>query len=345
MSLQFPAIDPVLLDLPGPIDVRWYGLMYIAGFAVAHVLIGKLSDHGFLKLERQAAQDLLVWMLFGVILGGRLGYAVFYDNGLADPVKIVQIWKGGMSFHGGLIGVFVAFLLYARKHKLPWLRLGDSAALVVTPGILLVRLANFINGELYGRVTEAGVTGAMRFPTDPDATQALGLVGIADTRTKELALQVAFDKREFADVEGQLATHYGNGFPISWDSIAPRLDWTVAQESVPFRHPSQLYEGLAEGLLLGLVMWTLYFILRKSRHLGAGGYGGLFLLGYGTARWFIEKLRQPDTQFTSVDDPIGTVFMGMTMGQTLCSVMIVAGLVFFVRGLLNREEPAQPAAA
>lgn len=341
MSLDFPALDPVLLDLPGPIDIRWYGLMYIAGFAVAHVLIGKLADQGFLKLDRQAAQDLLVWMLFGVILGGRLGYAVFYDNGLADPLKILQIWKGGMSFHGGLIGVFVAFLLYARKYKIAWLRLGDAAALVVTPGILFVRMANFINGELYGRVTEAGVFGAMRFPTDPDATRALGLGSISDTRSKELAIQVAFGNREFGDVQDQLATHYAaNGFPIPWSSIAEKLDWSVAQESVPFRHPSQLYEGLAEGLLLGLVIWALYLLLRKGRHLGPGGYGGLFLLGYGTARWFIELLRQPDTQFTSADDPIGTVFMGMTMGQTLCSAMIAAGLVFFVRGLLNRE-PAQ----
>ncbi|MEO0652530.1 MAG: prolipoprotein diacylglyceryl transferase family protein, partial [Planctomycetota bacterium] len=199
------------------------------------------------------------------------------------------------------------------------------------------------NGELYGRVTDEGVFGAMRFPTDPEATRALGLMGLqGQTRSKELAIQVAYDHLEWSDVSDRVAPAYSDGTPIPWDQIKTQLDWGVAQELVPFRHPSQLYEGLAEGLLLGFVLFVLFRLLRK-RPLGPGGYGGIFLLGYGVARSLIENLRQPDTQFTSADDPVGTVFMGLTMGQTLSAFMIAAGLYFTWRGIRTRGTEAAPA--
>ena len=343
MNLTFPAWDPVLLDLPGPIDLRWYGLTYILGFVVAQWIVTRLAKRGFLPLPPEKVGDLMVALLIGVIVGGRVGYGVFYDQALADPVKLVQLWQGGMSFHGGLIGVFVAFTWFALKNDLPWLRLGDAAALCVTPGIFLVRMSNFINGELYGRVTDPGTPGAMRFPTDPDATRALGLVGLeGQTRTKELAIQVAYDHLDWADVEDRVAATYADGTPIPWDQIRPQLDWETAREAVPFRHPSQLYEGLAEGLLLGLVLLVLYRLLRR-RPLGPGGYGGIFLLGYGVARSLLENLRQPDRQFTGEGDDLGTVLMGLTMGQTLSAFMIVAGLYFTWRGLRTRADAAPPA--
>ncbi len=335
MSFEFPSWDPVLFDLPGPIDVRWYGLMYIAGFVVAGWILTRLARDKFLPLEEQQVGDFLVWMLFGVILGGRLGYALFYDRGLADPVRIFEIWKGGMSFHGGLIGVFVAFVLFARRHGLPILRLGDAAALCVTPGILFVRFANFINGELYGRKTDADGLLAMRFPTDPEGMRALGLAGIGDTRSKELAVQYATGHRPWESIRDSLVETDGVGRTIDWEALRPKLDWTVAREQVAYRYPSQLFEGLAEGLLLGLMLWAAYRLLRP-RHLGPGGYGGLFLLGYGVARFCLEYVRQPDSQFTSTDDPVGEVFLGLTMGQTLSSVMILAGLIFLANGVRQR---------
>lgn len=337
MNFEFPTFDPVLLDLPGPVDIRWYGLMYIVGFVVAGWILKRLSRDRLLPLAEEQTPDFLIWLLFGVILGGRFGYALFYDQGLAHPLRIFEIWKGGMSFHGGLIGVCVAFVAFSIKHRQPLLRLGDAAALCVTPGILFVRIANFINGELYGRVTDADAPFAMRFPTDPEALRLMGLTGITDTRSKELALQVAAGHREFADVADRLTPVDSFGRQVDWNAIAPRLDWAGVQESVPYRYPSQLFEGIAEGLLLGLLMFVLYRAL-KPRHLGPGGYGGVFLLGYGLARFFLEYVRQPDSQFTSADDPVGTVFMGLTMGQTLSSIMIITGVMFLVRGIAGRSE-------
>lgn len=338
MKLEFPTWDPVLLDLPGAIDVRWYGLMYIAGFLVAGWILKRLARDRFLPMAAEHTGDFLVWLLFGVILGGRIGYALFYDRGLADPIRIFEIWKGGMSFHGGLLGVCVAFVLFAWKHKLPLLRLGDAAALCVTPGIAFVRFANFINGELYGRVTDASGLLAMRFTTDSVALREFGIAGLGDPRSKELALQVATGHRTFESVADRLVTQDGMGRTVDWEAIRPRLDWAAVQDQVPFRYPSQLFEGLAEGLLLGLVLFAAYRLFRP-RHLGAGGYGGLFLLGYGVARFCLEYVRQPDSQFTSADDPVGTVLLGMTMGQTLSSVMILSGAVLLVRGLSRRSEP------
>lgn len=349
MNWTFPAWDPVLLDLPGPIDLRWYGLTYILGFIVAQWIVTRLARGRFLPVDPEKVGDLMVALLLGVIIGGRVGYAVFYDQGLVDPVRILTLWEGGMSFHGGLLGVFAAFTWWSLKNDVPWLRLGDAAALCVTPGILFVRTSNFINGELYGRITDKGTTGAMQFPTDPEAIQTLGLQGVgeADMRSKELAIQVAYGHRDWSDVSDRLTQTYSDGAPIPWDSIRTRLDWNVASETVPFRHPSQLYEGLSEGLLLGIVLFALFKLLSR-RPLGPGGYGGIFLLGYGVARFLLENVRQPDSQFTSADDPVGTVFMGLTMGQTLSAGMIAAGLYFTWRGLRTRvdaDADPQPATA
>ena len=345
MSFEFPAWDPVLFDLPGPIDVRWYGLTYVIGFVIASWIVGRLARRGFLPLEEGQVGDLMVWLLFGVILGGRFGYAVFYDQSLLLPQNLLQIWKGGMSFHGGLIGVFVAFLWFSAKYKLPWLRLGDSAAMCVTPGIFLVRFANFINGELFGRIAPEGSKFGMRFPTDAAATLNLGLQGLGgEVRSKELAIQVAYGKREWADVEAVMAKVDGAGRAIPWETIAPKLDWERVAPLVPYRYPSQLFEGLSEGLLLGLILWVVYRLTSK-RPLAPGGYGGIFLAGYGIARFLLEYVRQPDAQFADAEDPVGTVLFGMTMGQTLSSVMVVAGIYFLVRGLRGRPAAVEPTAS
>jgi phosphatidylglycerol:prolipoprotein diacylglycerol transferase len=340
---RFPAWDPVLLDLPGPLDVRWYGLMYIVGFVVGQVVLLRLARARFLPVAPERIADLIFWLVLGVILGGRIGYALFYDQKLLHPLEFVQVWQGGLSFHGGLCGVAVAVTLFARKHGAPFLRMWDGCALAVTPGIFCVRMANFINGELYGRETTAGTFGAMRFPTDPAATERLGLAAITDKRDQELAIQYAFRKLEWDDVAPRLSQTDAFGRPIPWQDIRPRLDWDKAQEAVPFRHPSQLYEGIGEGLVVGGLLWVVYRLTRK-RPLGAGAYGGLFLCGYGVVRFLIEFLRQPDRQFTSANDPIGLPFFGlMTRGQSLCLGMVVAGLVLL--WLARRRPVAETAAA
>lgn len=342
MSFEFPCFDPVAIDLPGQLDVRWYGLTYVAGFLCAQLVLTRLARRRFLPLDVPAAADLLFWSIIGVLVGGRVGYAVFYDQALIDPIRIFQFWKGGMSFHGGLLGAFLALVLFARKHQVSWRRVGDAAVLAVTPGIFFVRCANFVNGELFGRVTEATTFGAMRFPTDPVAQANLGLGGIDDNRTRELALQYACGHRDWESIAPDLAPSTtdtaGRVVALDWESLRPNLDWERVRELVPYRHPSQLYEGLAEGLLLGLVLFALLWLTRR-RPLGAGAYGGVFFIGYGIARSFLELVRQPDSQFVSADNPDGTVLLGLTMGQTLSSLMILFGLYLVFSA--KREAPPE----
>lgn len=163
MALSFPQFDPVALQI-GPLAVRWYALAYLAGIiggwhyamAIAKRLGGAVTpDH----IDRA-----ITWITFGIILGGRLGYVLFYkpEFYFANPGEIVKIWHGGMSFHGGMLGVILAIILYCRKYRLDMWRLLDIAAIVTPIGLFFGRIANFINGELYGRVTDAAI--GMVFP-------------------------------------------------------------------------------------------------------------------------------------------------------------------------------------
>jgi len=305
LELRFPWIDPVLLDLPGPLDLRWYGLMYGVGFAFGYALLRRLARIGFLQLEPRAAGDLIVALALGVILGGRIGYVLFYDLAatLRNPAAILRVWEGGMSFHGGLLGVVIAAAYFARRRKVPFFNLGDSLALAVPLGIFAVRLANFINGELYGRVASASVPWAMRFPTDPAALALLDAQGLPLRMREE-----------------RIAAAYESGV---WDAV---------RDQVPLRHPSQLYEALAEGLLLGLVLWAVFWTARRrERKLPPGSYGGIFLLGYGILRFIVELFRQPDVQFRGPGDPLGTVLGPLTMGQSLSALMLLAGMLLLGR--------------
>lgn len=172
LVLPFPAIDPVLVEI-GPFAIRWYALAYVTGLLFGWWYLRRLAAAEGLwgGLKRPTAldiDDLLVWITLGVVLGGRIGYVLFYNlpTYLESPSEILQVWHGGMSFHGGLIGSAVAMLIFARRHGLnPW-SLTDLAAAAVPVGLFLGRIANFINGELYGRPTD--VAWAVVFPTADD---------------------------------------------------------------------------------------------------------------------------------------------------------------------------------
>lgn len=152
--LNAPQIDPVLLHL-GPLAVRWYGLMYLLGFVAAFFIISRLAPRRQLALDHDAVSDLLFYIVLGVILGGRLGYVLFYNLSyfLGHPLQIFAVWQGGMSFHGGLSGVVIAVLLYCRRRAVAILPLADILVIAATIGLGLGRIGNFINGELWGRVT------------------------------------------------------------------------------------------------------------------------------------------------------------------------------------------------
>lgn len=169
--LVHPQFDPVAIAL-GPLRVHWYGLMYLLGF-VAFVWLGRLRAvrRPELGMNAQRVDDLLLYGVLGVVLGGRLGQVLFYEPGyfMSHPAEILAIWKGGMSFHGGLLGVLVAMSLYARKLGQPFLRVTDFIAPLVPPGLFFGRIGNFINGELWGRVTDPAIPWAMVFPQAGDA--------------------------------------------------------------------------------------------------------------------------------------------------------------------------------
>ena len=155
MALEFPMIDPVAIAL-GPLQIRWYALAYLAGFLLGWRyclrLAGWDAEH---RPNREDIDDFLTWVIVGVILGGRLGYVLFYnfEYYLSTPLDALKVWHGGMSFHGGALGVIAALFIYPALKKFPPLRLCDIVCAAVPIGLFFGRIANFINAELYGRVT------------------------------------------------------------------------------------------------------------------------------------------------------------------------------------------------
>ncbi|MEK7668003.1 MAG: prolipoprotein diacylglyceryl transferase [Gemmatimonadota bacterium] len=314
-EIVFPGFDPVALHL-GPLQVRWYGLGYLAGFIIAGWVLDRLCRDGFLPFAKSAVSDLIGWLVVGVVVGGRLGYALFYEpRMLLHPLEILWIWTGGLSFHGGLAGVVVASALFARKHRIPWRRLVDGLSLAAPFGIFLVRCANFVNAELYGRVAPAWLPWAMRFPTDPAAARL----------SPELAAGGAFRWHD------------------AYTNLRMSGVWEQIAAQVPLRHPSQLYEALLEGALLAALLWHLYhYHVRPHLRVANGGapgarsaaaarlgrpgaLAGLFLLGYAAARFAVEFTRQPDIQFSGPGDPLGTVLGPLSMGQLLSLGVAVFG--------------------
>ncbi len=281
--LNFPDLSPELFSISAfgmDFALRWYALAYIAGILIAWRMALTALRRPALwpsqspPIRPEQLEDLITWIILGVILGGRLGFVLFYQPGyyLSHPLDILKVWQGGMSFHGGLLGVVTAAYLYARRHAVPILPLADLIAHTVPPGLLLGRLANFVNAELWGRPSD--LPWAVIFP------------GAA--------------AQDCANVAAGLCA----------------------------RHPSQLYEAAMEGVLLGAVL--LWLVYRRAALHWPGRVTGVFLAGYGAARFIVEFFRQPDAQFVSAGNPLGLAWhvggYGLTMGQFLSLPMIALGL-------------------
>lgn len=185
--LLHPQFDPVAFSI-GPLAIRWYGLMYLVAFA-QFLLLGRwLIKQRATRMTIEQLDDLLFYGMLGVIIGGRLGQVLFYEPAyyLANPLEIVAVWKGGMSFHGGFLGVLAAMTLWARKHEKAWLEVTDFIAPLIPLGLAAGRLGNFINGELWGRVADPSLPWAMVFPQagdmeprHPSQLYHVGLEGLA----------------------------------------------------------------------------------------------------------------------------------------------------------------------
>jgi phosphatidylglycerol---prolipoprotein diacylglyceryl transferase len=259
--LQFDSLglDPVALDL-GFFQIKWYSLGYIAGIFIGWWYLLKLIAQPGAPMAKRHADDLVFYATLGIILGGRLGYVLFYrPDMLTRPLEILQLWEGGMSFHGGLIGVVLALFYLSRKHGLNWLRVHDYVACAVPPGILFVRLANFVNGELWGRPTD--LPWAIVFPrAGPEPRHPSQLYEAAgEGILLFLILWFLFWKTEARYQPGKLVGTFAAGYGLVRFSL----------ERV--RNPDAGLEHLAWGLTMGqtlslpLILLGLYLIVTAKR--------------------------------------------------------------------------------
>ncbi len=264
--LTYPQIDPVALQI-GPVAIHWYGLTYVVAFGLFMLLARlRLRHPPFAGITGPGAwrfkdvEDLLFFGVLGVIIGGRLGYVLFYKPlyYLGNPLEVLAVWKGGMSFHGGLLGVIASQWWFARSRGKPVWQVLDLVAPCVPLGLASGRVGNFINGELWGRLADPALPWGMVFP------------------------------------------HSG--------TMAPR-------------HPSQIYQFLLEGVLLFIVLWLFARRPRPQAQVSAA-----FLIGYGVLRFVAEYFREPDAF-------LGTLSLGLSMGQWLCVPMVAAGIALWVWSL------------
>jgi len=300
-------LDPFIFRISGNFGPRWYGMAYVLAFVFAYLLLRVLSRRGYLDLTENQLGDFVTWIaLFGVMIGGRLGYVLLYrPEMLRDPASILRVWEGGMSSHGGIIGVVAYTLIYSRRHKLPWTNPGDNLCVVAPIGLFLGRVANFINGELYGRV--ATVPWAVQFP-------------------KEL-----FDSANASQADQVLAScRYVDPSLTSLESVveAVRTKPAIAdilRTVLPPRHPSQIYEALLEGVALFVILWFVRTRFRTPN----GFITGLFLIVYSVFRIIVENFREPDASL------IGP----FTRGQFFSFFTIAIGIGFII---VARRHPSYP---
>lgn len=246
-------LDPAIFRM-GPIEIRWYGLMYVLGMVLTYLLMKHyFIKKGTLKLSNELLDSLITYIFIGMLLGARLFYIIFYNLPyyMDNPSEMIAFWHGGLSFHGAVVGISLAIYIFAIKNSLSFLNLMDHISFCAAIGVGFGRIGNFINGELWGRVTK-----------------------------------------------------------VSWAVIFPNAG------PLP-RHPSQLYESFFEGFLLASI---LFFVLLKQKRAGSTYFMSILL--YGVFRFFIEYFREPDAQ-------LGTIFLGLSMGQLLCMAMVLVALICF----------------
>lgn len=250
-----PEINPIALEFFS-LKIYWYGLAYFFGIIIGLLFIKKLDKkYSHLLNNQKLFDDFIVYIILGILLGGRLGYVLFYNPSfyMQHPSEIIKVWHGGMAFHGAVIGLLLSLYTFSKRNKLKFFGLTDYLCFVAPIGIFFGRISNFINLELIGRETN-----------------------------------FAYGVKFFND------------------------------EKV--RHASQIYEAFGEGLFILTIFLLLEYKFKILKNTGL--ISSLFLILYGTIRFFIEFFREPDSQ-------IGLFFNFMTMGQIFCLLMIISGLVSY----------------
>ncbi len=288
--------DPFIFRLWDNVGPRWYGFAYVLAFISAYFVVRWLSKRGYCDLPPERVSDFITWTaLFGVLIGGRIGYVLFYrPEMLHEPLSILRVWEGGMASHGGMIGILALSFYYASRHKLPWTNLGDALVVAAPIGLFFGRCANFINGELYGRLTR--VSWAMQFPKE--------LLENSLERERAIAAAQKIDPGLIdPDTIIQAARHN------------PQVNGVLQAILTP-RHPSQLYEAFFEGIVLFLILWFVRTRMRQPN----GVLTGLFFIFYAIFRIVCENFREPDA-------PLVGAF---TRGQFFSFFLLAIGVTFVV---------------
>ena len=305
------GLDPTALQLTDSFGIKWYGLSYLCGFLAAWLLMRWMSSTGRILLSKNQVGDFITYAVVGVLVGGRLGYCLFYEPALfVDFSTSLPFWgvfaihEGGMASHGGMIGCFLAMLVFASRTGIPWLHLLDVTAFVAPPGLFFGRIANFINGELWG--IPLGAEGQASPPwwsiKYPEEVHSLSIEQIQ-------ALEPLLKQTPATnDIAGQIVLESYAGNQQLMDALVPLL---------PARYPSQIFQALSDGPALFLLLIVVWMAARKP-----GVVSGWLLIGYGILREVTELYRERH---------VGSLEVGeFRTAMILSFALIFAGVVMVV---------------
>ena len=338
MWTYFHQMDPFILQLTDTFGIRWYSMAYIMGFVMSYYIINKwLIKTGRSPVSKNNLMDQITWAVVGVLLGGRLGYAAFYSPELFTGFDssfpfwdLLKVHHGGMASHGGIIGLMVATILFAKKNKLPSYHCLDITALVAGVGICFGRIANFINGELYGRVITGKTLWAVQFPQEMLAWVSERKIEYLNKLSSAVeALNNKMDSDTWLDLVEQFASFSSRQVSAQIYSTVHSLISACEQgnqavvsalkDVLLYRHPSQLYQAGLEGLLPFFVVWWIW----RKQPLRPGLIAGIWASLYAVMRIIGEQFKTPDTH-------IGFQALGLTQGQWLSIAMIILVAIYFV---------------
>lgn len=306
--------NPFIFRLWDNVGPRWYGLAYVLAFGAAYSIYRYLAKRGYADLPLEKVGDFIVGAaILGTLIGGRLGYVVLYKpEMLREPLSILRVWEGGMASHGGMLGILAFTFYFAHRHRISWTNLGDNLVVAAPIGLFFGRVANFINGELYGRAT--GVSWAMQFPKE--------LYDNPEAADRAMAVCARIDPSLITPEAIVEAVHR-----------QPSVEEILRTILTP-RHPSQLYEAFLEGIVLFAILW---FVRTRTRQPN-GVLTGLFFGCYAILRIVAEHFREPDA----------ALIAGFTRGQFFSFFLLAIGIAFVVvakmrpsypKGMTKHERP------
>ncbi len=348
LAIYVHDLNPVIVRISDKINPNWYGFSYLLAFVFGYFILKWLADKKLWVLPGKVVGDFIAYAaVFGVFLGGRIGNVLIYQRQelMDDPLMIFRVWEGGMASHGGILGVMIFTFVYARNKKVSWTGLGDGISVVAPLGIMFGRLANFVNGELYGRVDKS-YAWAMKFPnaiwdsntvegTKPMLTQAAASLADKGGEYTEYYDKLLSSSDDYLD--GKLPVGSA-GLAEFQELTSRRVDMlnkairenpdvkeAVAHYLEP-RYPSQLFQAALEGLALFLILFIIRLKFPKLAH---GVLTGLFFIFYAIFRISVEKFREPEIANINL---FGSEW---TMGQFLSLFMVLIGLGFILKAKLG----------